>query len=127
MTAQRVASKPDLGGPFTLVDWDGNRVTSEDLKGKWTLLYFGFTKCPDICPEELTKVSGVLQKLDERGQPIQPVFITIDPARDTTQRLKDYFKEAMMHPRFIGLTGTHDEVRTACRAYRVYFTKPTPE
>ena len=127
MTAQRVAGKPDLGGPFSLVDWDGKRVTSDDLKGKWTLLYFGFTKCPDICPEELTKVSGVLKQLDERQQVIQPVFITIDPSRDTTKRLKDYFGEAMMHPRFVALTGTHDEVRTACRAYRVYFTKPTPE
>lgn len=127
MTAQRISGKPDLGGPFSLVDADGKRVTSDDLKGKWTLLYFGFTKCPDICPEELDKVSGVLAKLDKRDQVIQPVFITIDPARDTKARLKEYFAGAMLHPRFISLTGTHDEVRKACRAYRVYFTKPTEE
>ena len=127
MTAQRIAGKPDLGGPFSLVDADGKRVTSADLEGRWTLLYFGFTKCPDICPEELDKVTGVLKQLDERGQPVQPVFITIDPARDTPQRLKEYFKGAMLHPRFIALTGTNDEVRAACRAYRVYFTKPTEE
>jgi len=102
-------------------------VTNADLVGKWTLLYFGFTKCPDICPEELGKVSGVLERLDARGQLVQPVFITIDPSRDTKQRLKDYFAEALLHPRFMALTGTHDEVRVACRAYRVYFTKPTPE
>jgi len=88
-TAQRVAGKPDLGGPFKLVDWDGKRVTSDDLRGKWTLLYFGFTKCPDICPEELHKVSGVLERLDAKQQQIRPVFITIDPARDTPTRLKD--------------------------------------
>ena len=127
MTMQRMSGKPDLGGPFALVDWNGKPVTSDDLRGKWTLLYFGFTKCPDICPEELSKVTGVLNRLDERSQPIQPVFITIDPARDTQQRLKEYFRDAMLHPRFIGLTGTHDAVRKACRAYRVYFTKPTPE
>ena len=69
----------------------------------------------------------LLERLDARGQLVQPVFITIDPSRDTKQRLKDYFAEALLHPRFMALTGTHDEVRVACRAYRVYFTKPTPE
>ena len=68
MTAQRAIGKPDLGGPFSLVDTDGRRVTDATLRGQWTLLYFGFTKCPDICPEELTKVTGVLQSLDDRGQ-----------------------------------------------------------
>ena len=126
MTMQRTAGKPDLGGPFSLVDADGKRVTDADLRGKWALLYFGFTKCPDICPEELTKVSGVLKELDAKGLPVQPVFITIDPARDTRARLKEYFAEAMLHERFIALTGTDDEVRKACRAYRVYFSKPTP-
>lgn len=128
LTAQRTAGKPDLGGEFSLVDPNGKRVTSESLKGQWVLLYFGFTKCPDICPEELHKVSGVLDRLDAQAQPIQPVFITIDPARDSGDRLKKYFAEEMMfHKRFIALTGTNDEVRKACRAYRVFFTKPTDE
>ena len=126
-TAVRAAGKPDLGGPFSLVDVDGKRVTSDDLQGKWALLYFGFTKCPDICPEEMTKVSDVLKRLDAKGQIIQPVFITIDPSRDTKARLKSYFAEGGFHERFLALTGTHEEVRKACRAYRVYFTKPTPE
>lgn len=128
LTAQRTAGKPDLGGPFSLVDADGKSVTSESLEGQWVLLYFGFTKCPDICPDELHKVSDVLHRLDARQQKLQPVFITIDPARDTKPRLKAYFNEETgFHPRFIGLTGTFDEVRKACRAFRVYFTKPTAE
>ena len=123
LTAQRHVGKPDLGGEFSLVDFDGKRVSSADLQGQWVLIYFGFTKCPDICPDELNKVTSVLERLEARGQPIQPVFITIDPARDTQARLKSYFATAGFHPRFIGLTGSFDEVRKACRAYRVYFTK----
>ena len=128
LTIQRAAGKPDLGGPFTLEDVDGKRVTSESLKGKWVLLYFGFTKCPDICPDELHKVSDVLKRLEAGGKPIQPVFITIDPARDSKPRLKAYFSaEQGFHPGFMALTGTMEEVRAACRAFRVYFTKPTAE
>ena len=127
LTALRQAGKPDLGGPFSLVDSDGKRVSSEDFLGQWVLLYFGFTKCPDICPDELHKVTGVLHELEALGQPVQPVFITIDPARDTQARLKSYFAEASFHHKYIGLTGTHDEVKRACRAYRVYFSKPTDE
>ena len=127
LTAQRTAGRPDLGGEFSLIDSDGRRVTSESLKGRWVLLYFGFTKCPDICPDELHKVSGVLERLEAQGKPVQPVFITIDPARDSCARLKAYFgsDEHGFHPKFTGLTGTHDEVRKACRAYRVYFSRPT--
>lgn len=126
-TAQRSVGKPDLGGAFSLSDVDGKRVSSEDFKGRWALLYFGFTKCPDICPEELHKVTEVLHRLDARGQRLQPVFITIDPSRDTPERMKSYFADAGLHPSFVALTGTHDEVRKACRAYRVYFSKPTEE
>jgi len=126
-TALRTAGKPDLGGPFSLIDSDGKRVSSSDLQGQWVLIYFGFTKCPDICPDELHKVTGVLEQLEAQGQPVQPVFITIDPARDTQERIKSYFADAGFHPRLIALTGTFDEVKKACRAYRVYFTKPTEE
>ncbi len=123
----RVAGRPDLGGAFALRDVDGKLVTSADLTSKWTLLYFGFTKCPDICPQEMEKISNVLTRLDGRGMEIQPVFITIDPARDDAARLRSYFKNEDFHPRFLPLTGTFDSVRKACRAYRVYFTKPTKE
>jgi protein SCO1/2 len=127
LTTQRMAGRPDLGGDFALVDWDGKPVSSKDLVGKWVLLYFGFTKCPDICPDELHKVTAVLKRLENQGQSIQPVFITIDPTRDTKARLKSYFETAGFHPRFIALTGDDAAVKKACRAYRVYFTKPTPE
>lgn len=127
LTAQRTAGKPDLGGDFSLVNCDGERVANTDFVGQWVLLYFGFTKCPDICPDELNKVTSVLTRLEAQGHRVQPIFITIDPARDTRARLKSYFAEAGFHPRFIALTGATDEVKKACRAYRVYFTKPTPE
>ena len=113
LTTQRMAGRPDLGGDFALVADH--------------LLYFGFTKCPDICPDELHKVTAVLKRLENQGQSIQPVFITIDPTRDTKARLKSYFETAGFHPRFIALTGDDAAVKKACRAYRVYFTKPTPE
>jgi len=124
---QRSAGRPDLGGSWSLVDVAGTPVTSEGLEGQWVLLYFGFTKCPDICPQEMEKVSSVLTKLDGKGQPVKPIFITIDPARDTAARLKRYFAESDFHPGFVPLTGSFEEVRRACRAYRVYFTKPTEE
>jgi len=127
LMVQRTAGRPDLGGPFSLIRSDGQKVTNEDFFGKWTLLYFGFTKCPDICPEEMFKVSEVLTRLDGQGIPVQPVFITIDPARDTKERLTSYFAAGEFHPKFIALTGTHDQVKKACRAYRVYFSKPTDE
>lgn len=124
---QRTAGRPDLGGPWSLQDTEGKTVTSEQLQGQWVLLYFGFTKCPDICPQEMEKVTTVLQRLDGKGQPVLPVFITIDPARDDAARLKHYFAESEFHPRFRALTGSFEQVRRACRAYRVYFTKPTEE
>mmetsp|Transcript_6121 Transcript_6121/g.19278 ORF Transcript_6121/g.19278 Transcript_6121/m.19278 type:complete len:298 (-) Transcript_6121:321-1214(-) len=124
---QRAAGRPDLGGPWSLVGVDGQRVTSEQLQGQWVLLYFGFTKCPDICPQEMDKLTAVLRSLDGKGQRVLPVFITIDPARDDAPRLKAYFGEGEFHERFLPLTGSFEEVRRACRAYRVYFTKPTAD
>ena len=124
---QRAAGRPNLGGPWELVDPAGKRVGSDDYHGQWVLLYFGFTKCPDICPQELTKVTDVLTALDARGQPVQPVFITIDPDRDDPARLKRYFTEMGFHERFVGLTGSADALRSACRKFRVYYTRPTAD
>lgn len=115
MTKQRSAGRPDLGGDFTLVGLDGKPVTNQDLMGRWTLLYFGFTKCPDVCPEEMDKVTNVLCKLDAKGVHVQPVFITIDPDRDTPQRLGSYFENSSFHERFLPLTGSHDQV---CKRFR---------
>lgn len=148
LTRQKSVGKPELGGPFTLMDIDGKPVSNTDLLGQWVLIYFGFTKCPDICPEEMAKVSHprphthspscaraarpwqvseVLDGLDCAGRPVLPVFITIDPSRDTPERLKNYFESHDFHKRTLPLTGSHEALQKACRAYRVYFTRPTPE
>ncbi|XP_029351114.1 protein SCO2 homolog, mitochondrial [Echeneis naucrates] len=114
---QRVA----LGqGTFSLQDHTGQRRTKQDFLGSWVLLYFGFTHCPDICPEELDKLSAVVSALDEDPSlpPIQPVFITVDPERDDVAAMAQYVKD--FHPRLIGLTGTSEEVKQAGKDYRVY-------
>ncbi|XP_054480891.1 protein SCO2 homolog, mitochondrial [Anoplopoma fimbria] len=107
-------------GVFSLLDHRGQRRTKADFLGRWVLLYFGFTHCPDICPEELDKLSAVVSALDrdEALPPVQPVFITVDPERDDVPALARYVKD--FHPRLIGLTGTPEEVKHAGRDYRVY-------
>ncbi|GHJ90168.1 hypothetical protein NliqN6_6570 [Naganishia liquefaciens] len=122
--------KPNIGGPFVLTAAPSstNRTpkefTERDLLGKFTLIYFGFTNCPDICPEELDKMSDVVDETDKLlGKPvIQPIFISCDPARDTLPQVTAYIRD--FHPRMIGLTGTYDQVKKACRSYRVYFSTP---
>lgn len=110
-----------IGGPFSLVDHTGKRVTEKDFLGKYTLIFFGYTDCPDICPTELQVMSAALDQMGEAGEPIQPVFITVDPERDTPDVLKAYVEN--FHPRLMGLTGTADEIAAVARAYRVYYTK----
>ncbi|KAJ2851332.1 Pre-mRNA-splicing factor cwf19 [Coemansia brasiliensis] len=117
--------KPEVGGAYELTDQDGKRVTDKTFHGKFHLVYFGFCHCPDICPDELDKIGDALDILDADASTkdtVQPVFITCDPQRDSPEAIKEYLKQ--FHPKFVGLTGTIDEVRTACKAYRVYFSKP---
>lgn len=115
--------KPKVGGPFKLVDQDGKAFTNDDMKGKHVLVYFGFTHCPDICPEELDKMSAMYDYVKAAvGNKITPVFISCDPARDTPDVVKTYLKE--FHNEFIGLTGTYDDIKNTCKAYRVYFSTP---
>jgi len=118
-TAQSMKSANNIGG-FSLVDQTGMRRNSEDFRGQWLLVYFGFTHCPDVCPDELEKLAQVVENIDnnERLPNIQPVFITVDPARDTKEVIKKYIEE--FSPKFIGLTGTQEEVTIACKNYRVY-------
>ncbi|XP_062989855.1 protein SCO2 homolog, mitochondrial [Elgaria multicarinata webbii] len=109
-------------GSFHLVDHTGKPCSKDDLKGSWVLLYFGFTHCPDICPDELEKMSRVVELLDQEARlpRIQPVFITVDPERDDVEAMAKYVRE--FHPRLMGLTGTPEQVREAGRAYRVYYS-----
>ena len=115
---------PQIGGPFKLTDVNGNTVTNEDLKGKWLYIYFGFVNCPDICPDEMRKMSKLTRHLDKRvGKDYwQPLFITVDPRRDTKEKLKEYLRD--FNPRILGLTGTFEETDAAARNFRVYYAIP---
>ncbi|KAF2679472.1 mitochondrial metallochaperone Sco1 [Lentithecium fluviatile CBS 122367] len=116
--------KPKVGGPFELVDHNGHKFTSDDLLGKYTLVYFGFTHCPDICPDELDKMALMYDKVVAQcGDCLVPIMITCDPARDTPAVLKEYLVE--FHPRIIGLTGDYEAIKDTCKAYRVYFSTPS--
>ncbi|KAI0753588.1 h-sco1 [Irpex lacteus] len=115
--------RPNVGGPFSLTTHEGKPFTEQDLRGKWSLIYFGFTNCPDICPEELDKMSAAVESLDKKYGPIvQPIFISVDPARDTVPQVARYVSD--FHPRLVGLTGAYDTVKATCKAYRVYFSTP---
>jgi protein SCO1/2 len=114
--------QPAIGGPFTLVDQNGRTVTNEMLKGKPTLIYFGYTFCPDVCPTSLLLMETAIEKLGpDAAKKVNLVFITIDPERDTQKLIKDYVSN--FSPTFIGLTGTPEQVTAAARAYRVYYQK----
>ncbi|KAI1114083.1 SCO1/SenC-domain-containing protein [Nemania sp. NC0429] len=121
--ATKGVGKPKVGGDFNLVDHEGRPFGSADLKGRYSLVYFGFTHCPDICPEELDKMAQMFDVVEAQAPgAVAPVFITCDPARDDPKVLKSYLAE--FHPKFIGLTGTYDEIKDVCKAYRVYFSTP---
>lgn len=108
-----------IGGPFTLVDGEGRTVTDKDFRGKWTLIYFGYTFCPDVCPTSLTVVSGALDKLSQAQlDKIVPILISVDPARDTPAVMKEY--ASAFHPKLIGLTGSAEQVEAAKKAFKVY-------
>lgn len=110
-----------VGGPFTLTDHNGKRVTDQDFRGKNMLIFFGFTFCPDVCPSELQVMSAALDELGPSGDKIQPVFITIDPERDTPEAMKIYMSN--FHPRLVGLTGSPEDIAAVAKAYRVYYAK----
>ncbi len=110
-----------IGGPFTLVDHEGRPVTGDNFKGRFMLVYFGYTFCPDVCPTALTDMGDVLGILGEAADKVTPVFITVDPDRDTPEHLKEYLK--FFHPSMVGLTGTLEQTAAALKAYKVYAAK----
>lgn len=119
---QQSVGKTMVGGPFSLIDHHGKPFTDRDLAGNWSMLYFGFTFCPDICPDELEKLTEAVDSIEKSiGVAVRPVFITLDPDRDTVPQVAEYIKE--FHPRLIGLTGSTEQVNAAAKAYRVYHTK----
>src|SRR3954467_5930402 len=114
-------SREPIGGAFALIDQNGARRTDADFRGQFMLVYFGFTYCPDVCPTDLQQMGMAVDQLGPAGDAVQPIFITVDPERDTPEHLKDYV--AMFHPRFVGLTGDASAIKEAARAYRTYYAK----
>ena len=114
-------NREPVGGPFELTDQTGRARTERDFRGRLMLVYFGFTYCPDICPTDLQAIGLALDKLGSDGASVQPLFITVDPERDTPEHLAQYVP--MFHPRLIGLTGSAEAIRKAADAYKVYYAK----
>ncbi len=113
--------EPQIGGAFSLVDGAGRTVTDRDLRGRYALVYFGYTACPDVCPTTLNQMAAALASLGSAGDKVVPVFITVDPARDTPAVVASYV--AAFSPRLLGLTGTPAQIAAVARAYRVYYAK----
>ena len=110
-----------VGGPFELVDQDRNSITNNSFPNKFKIIYFGFTFCPDICPTGLTTISEALDSLGTKARHIQPIFITLDPLRDTADVLKNYKEN--FHESIIFLTGSVEQIRSVAKGYKVYFQK----
>jgi protein SCO1 len=109
----------NIGGPFALTDQNGTARTDRDFRGKYLLVFFGYTYCPDVCPTTLAVMKAALEMMGSRGVQIVPLFITVDPKRDTPEKLKSYLSS--FGPRFIGLTGDDKSIGAVAKEYRVYF------
>ena len=108
-----------IGGPFTLIDHKGVTVTDADVVTEPSLIYFGYTFCPDVCPLDTTRNGGVVDILAQMGKSVTPIFISIDPKRDTPDVMAEYSK--WIHPKMKGLTGSQEQVKAASKAYRTYY------
>jgi protein SCO1/2 len=120
----KTIGKAAIGGPWSLFNTNGRLVTDADYRGKFQFVYFGFTRCPDICPNELVKIGKIFDTLNSKPElkgEIKPLFISIDPRRDTIDQLKIYSQD--FHPEFDWLTGTPEQVNAVAKAYRVYWSK----
>ena len=113
-----------IGGPFSLIDQDGHTRNNRDFAGRYMLIYFGYTNCPDVCPTTLSVIADAMEKLGGDARKVVPIFITVDPARDTPKALKSYM--AAFGPEFIGLTGPMPSIKLVTKEYRVYFKAHKP-
>lgn len=126
--ARNTSSNPDfppntktIGGPFTLINQEGKTVTDADFRGKYLLVYFGYTYCPDLCPTGLQSIAHALDQLGNDAEKALPLYITIDPARDTPAKLKHYVES--FHSEIIGLTGSPEQIAAVARSYQAYYAK----
>lgn len=122
-TTDAATGQPLVGGPFTLTNQDGQVVDQSILEGKWSLVFFGFTYCPDYCPMTLGVLNAVQERMGDKAKDLQIVFISIDPERDTPQMLKDYLSSDGFPDDVIGLTGTPEQVAQVAREYRAFYQK----
>jgi protein SCO1/2 len=108
-----------LGGPFALTDQNGARKSDADFRGKYMLIFFGYSYCPDVCPTTLAVMNAALDMMGQRGERIVPIFVTVDPKRDTPETMKTYL--SAFGPRWVGLTGSDEEIAAIAKAYRVFY------
>lgn len=123
--ASQVAGNAQIGGPFELVTETGETVTEADVITGPTLIYFGYTFCPDVCPLDNARNAEAVALLEERGHQVRPVFITVDPARDTPEVMREFTD--FLHPRLLGLTGSEEQVDGAALAYKTYYKRHEPD
>lgn len=123
------AAQAAISMDFELIDHEGKVVTHEDFRGSWLLVFFGFTNCPYVCPTALNEVSSIMDGLGEYGIRLRPLFITVDPERDTPEAMAEY--DSAFHPSIVGLTGSPEQVKKTAQGFRVYFSevaeKDTPD
>ena len=117
----QTSGKALIGGPFTLTGADGKQVTNEAFRGRYMLVFFGFTHCPDICPAGLQLISAALAKIGDKAERFVPIFISVDPQRDTPETVATYVKN--FDDRIVGLTGTPEEIASVAKAYKVFYEK----
>jgi protein SCO1/2 len=121
LTGRSHQNASGIGGPFALVDGDRKPVTDQNFRGKFMLVYFGYTFCPDVCPTTLNEIAEAMDKLGAAAARVQPIFITVDPKRDTPDVMKQY--TASFSPKLLGLTGTPEQIAKAAKEYRVYYAE----
>lgn len=120
-----MSGKALIGGPFTMTDHTGKQVTEKDFRGRYMLIFFGFTNCPDICPAELQVMSAAMDELGLKAEKVVPVFVSVDPKRDTVERVASYVSN--FHKDMVGLTGTREQVEKMAKAFRIYYAEVKDE